>query len=115
MNAIDAHARDALLNRRRAILRLLTKNSADERTLREGIEPDWPDRALSAEIGTILERLTDRERAELTQIDAALKRISSGSYGQCEVCRGPIGRQRLRAIPEARYCVGCSEAAARLA
>ena len=48
------------------------------------------------------------ERRELDEIDAALRRIGEGRYGSCEACGGPIGRQRLRAIPEARYCLACS-------
>ena len=31
-----------------------------------------------------------------------------GRYGTCLACGGPMGLQRIRAIPEARYCVGCS-------
>ncbi|HEX8910365.1 MAG TPA: TraR/DksA C4-type zinc finger protein [Anaeromyxobacteraceae bacterium] len=46
--------------------------------------------------------------AELTEIDAALGRIADGTYGACEVCGGAIGRDRLRALPEIRRCVGCS-------
>jgi DnaK suppressor protein len=47
-------------------------------------------------------------RRELTEIDAALGRIADGSYGTCLACGGPMGLQRIRALPEARYCVGCS-------
>jgi DnaK suppressor protein len=45
---------------------------------------------------------------ELVEIDAALLRIDEGSYGRCQACGGPMGLQRIRAIPEARFCVGCS-------
>jgi len=47
--------------------------------------------------------------AEMFEIDAALARIADGSYGQCEVCGGAIGRDRLRALPAVRRCVTCSE------
>ncbi len=50
----------------------------------------------------------DEARRELAEIDAALLRIDQGSYGSCLACGGPMGLQRMRAIPEARYCVGCS-------
>ncbi|HET9597405.1 MAG TPA: TraR/DksA family transcriptional regulator [Anaeromyxobacteraceae bacterium] len=46
---------------------------------------------------------------ELVEIDAALARIADGSYGQCEVCGGAIGRDRLRALPAIRRCVTCTE------
>jgi DnaK suppressor protein len=45
---------------------------------------------------------------ELVEIDAALARIADGTYGTCEICGGAIGRDRLRALPETRRCVGCS-------
>ena len=47
-------------------------------------------------------------KRELAEIEAALQRIEQGSYGSCQACGGPMGLQRMRAIPEARYCVGCS-------
>ncbi len=47
-------------------------------------------------------------RRELLEIDAALGRISDGTYGTCEACGGAIGRDRLRALPEVRRCVSCS-------
>ena len=46
---------------------------------------------------------------ELLEIDAALARIADGTYGTCEVCGGAIGRDRLRALPEIRRCVSCSD------
>jgi RNA polymerase-binding transcription factor DksA len=45
---------------------------------------------------------------EIAAIDEALGRIAQGSYGTCLACGGPLGLQRIRAIPEARYCVACS-------
>ena len=38
-------------------------------------------------------------------IDAALARIEAGTYGTCEICGGPIGADRLRAIPWASRCI----------
>jgi RNA polymerase-binding transcription factor DksA len=51
---------------------------------------------------------TGAEGGELGEIDAALARIQDGSYGTCERCGGAIGRQRLLALPEVRYCASCS-------
>jgi len=50
----------------------------------------------------------EEARRELAEIEAALQRIEQGAYGTCLACGGPMGLQRMRAIPEARYCVGCS-------
>lgn len=46
--------------------------------------------------------------AELPEIDAALARIAAGTYGACEECGGAIGRDRLRALPLVRHCLGCA-------
>lgn len=50
----------------------------------------------------------EEARRELAEVEAALQRIEQGCYGTCLACGGPMGLQRMRAIPEARYCVGCS-------
>lgn len=47
---------------------------------------------------TILHKL----EAEIVEIDAALGRIKSGSYGICEKSGKPIPVERLKAIPYAR-------------
>lgn len=44
------------------------------------------------------------------QIDAALARLSTGAYGRCDVCSGPIPLARLRAVPFATRCVPCQSA-----
>jgi hypothetical protein len=56
-------------------------------------------------------RPTEAERREVDEIDAALARIAKGSYGHCERCGTAIGRQRLKALPEARLCRVCHDAA----
>ena len=41
----------------------------------------------------------------LAEIEAALARISDGTYGTCGVCGRPIGAERLEAIPYATLCI----------
>jgi RNA polymerase-binding transcription factor DksA len=64
---------------------------------------------------TALERLlalagegAGKAALDLAETQAALDRIASGKYGRCESCNGAIGRQRLLALPAARYCIGCA-------
>lgn len=45
----------------------------------------------------------------LDQVEKALKRIDEGTYGTCERCGGPIGKERLDAVPYATLCIGCQE------
>jgi len=96
MSRIEAEARDLLLRRRR-VLRVVPPEA------REGDSgAAWVDYEASPE------PLSETVRRELAEIEAALGRIADGRYGTCLSCGGPMGLQRLRAIPEARYCVGCS-------
>jgi DnaK suppressor protein len=46
---------------------------------------------------------------QLRMIEAALDRLNSGDYGICLGCDEPIPAKRLKALPWARYCVGCQE------
>jgi RNA polymerase-binding transcription factor DksA len=64
--------------------------------------------SLRAQLG---EGLALQERRELAEVEGALARIAAGHFGACERCGGAIGRQRLRAVPEARLCLGCASTA----
>lgn len=51
-----------------------------------------------------------REQLDTSEaIRAALGKLDDGSYGMCEGCEGPIGVERLEAIPHARACVTCQQ------
>ena len=52
-----------------------------------------------------LSSLIGAAQDQLAQIDAAMARLHSGSYGLCEVCGEPIAPARLEARPTARTCV----------
>jgi len=52
--------------------------------------------------------LMDSERKILAEIDEALGRIEDGTYGICQGGNEQIPKQRLAAIPWARYCVSCA-------
>jgi RNA polymerase-binding protein DksA len=49
----------------------------------------------------------DRDLEELRLLDAALLRVSDGTYGRCEVCDRPIELKRLEAAPHASRCIDC--------
>lgn len=94
MSRIEDEARKLLLNRRESL---------------------WPENPLAPpgpSLWTDWEAtpspLGEEQRRELAAIDDALRRISEGRYGTCLACGGALGLQRIRAIPEARYCVACS-------
>lgn len=41
------------------------------------------------------------------QIERALEKIEEGTYEQCDDCSGPVGGERLEALPFATQCVEC--------
>ena len=45
------------------------------------------------------------DASTLQQVQAALRRIENGTFGQCLIDGGPIELKRLDAIPWAPYCV----------
>ncbi len=49
-----------------------------------------------------------RHELRLLQVNAALKTIDSGAYGNCKRCEEPIAPKRLRARPEAPFCLECA-------
>ncbi len=91
LSHIETEARQLLLKRRQALWR---SQAGDREELVRAAAPD--------------EGRGDSVRIELAEIDEALGRIDEGRYGTCLSCGGPLGLQRLRAIPEARYCLSCS-------
>src|ERR1700722_10237335 len=51
------------------------------------------------------ERLATELRESLEEVDAALVRLSAGTYGTCEGGGKPIGPARLEPMPAARFCI----------
>src|ERR1700751_3178767 len=58
-------------------------------------------------------RNLDRESSLLRNVRTALARIHDGSYGVCLHCEEDIKPKRLEAVPWAKYCIRCQEAADR--
>jgi DnaK suppressor protein len=55
--------------------------------------------------------LIDKLTQMRDQVEAALKRLEQGTYGECNTCGKPIPRERLEALPFADQCVSCKSAA----
>ncbi|MCF7895113.1 MAG: TraR/DksA family transcriptional regulator [Candidatus Omnitrophica bacterium] len=53
--------------------------------------------------------LISAERKTIMEIDEALKRIDDNEYGFCQMCKKPIAKRRLDAIPYARYGTKCQK------
>ncbi|HET7014340.1 MAG TPA: TraR/DksA C4-type zinc finger protein [Streptosporangiaceae bacterium] len=55
-----------------------------------------------------LAALLSQASQQLAQVDAAIGRITDGSYGQCVNCGEPIGPARLAARPATTTCIRCA-------
>jgi RNA polymerase-binding transcription factor len=51
------------------------------------------------------EGLEENAEHVLVEIESALARIEGGTYGVCTACGGPIGEERLEAVPYATLCI----------
>ena len=58
-----------------------------------------------SQIGALVRQV----RHHLAEVEAALGRVDTGSYGVCERCGSPIGAARLDALPAARLCISCAQ------
>ena len=88
----------------------------------EGLKDDWdtryPHRNGSSGSGNLEEEADEVEEyanllpveygleTKLKNINLALGKIKKGNYGKCEKCSEKIPEERLKAIPEARFCLG---------
>jgi len=105
--------RDMLLEKRREILKNVTEFE-DEALKKSRLDASGDLSSMPihmADLGTdnyeqeFALGLMDSERKLLREIDDALGRIETKTYGVCEGTGKPIPKARLNAQPWARYCV----------
>jgi len=58
---------------------------------------------------TLFEQSSKR-RTNLRLIEAALRRMDEGSFGECAGCGNEIPARRLQALPWTQFCIRCQEA-----
>jgi DnaK suppressor protein len=75
-----------------------------------GAEEKQEDAAARRIAGDVSNAEEQHDLDELAQIDAALRRLDAGEYGDCADCGRPIGLARLRAQPAAERCGACQSA-----
>lgn len=49
--------------------------------------------------------LATQLRDQLDDVEAALRKLDEGTYGQCEVCGKAIASARLEVMPATRFCI----------
>ena len=94
-----------LVEKRDDLLKLVNNTRAND--IEENNTGDEADVASGSIEKELLFELNDNERIMLDAIEAALRKIENNTYGSCENCKKGISKQRLAAIPFARYCIEC--------
>ena len=101
----------AQLRQKRAFLLQEASQSEDEtKAIVAERESEVEELAQKDQLADLRGRLTNRGQAMIREIDTALERLATGSYGECEICGMDIGLGRLRALPTATLCVDCATA-----
>jgi RNA polymerase-binding transcription factor DksA len=79
-----------------------------DRELHKPLPADSEEQSIELENQEALQVIQKTETTEIHQIEAALKRISEGTYGTCAKCGERIDPRRLKALPTAATCISCS-------
>jgi DnaK suppressor protein len=92
-------------------LEAISKKDVNQSDGQSAIFPEFGDKPdeNAQEVGEFASMIGSQEILEktLTDIEKALKKIESGTYGVCQYCGGPIGEKRLEVRPTASSCVAC--------
>ena len=99
--------KEKLLRQRQEILTRLQDLEAEWLVLGEH-DIEIGEEAQKADLTSTFDQLDGRERDEIEQIDLALTKTESASYGICEKCHKPISLQRLEVLPATRFCIKCA-------
>ncbi|MFZ5572201.1 MAG: TraR/DksA family transcriptional regulator [Thermodesulfobacteriota bacterium] len=73
----------------------------------EDRQGDFLDRASAHMESTYKNLIRQRSVIFIHRIEQALSRIENGSFGICDECGEEIPVDRLKALPDTAYCVGC--------
>ena len=103
------HYKQLLLKHRQQILNVGLLNKSDDLHVSEEDLSDETDLATSLVQQQLSCTIRDREYSKLRKIDAALDRVSEGSYGHCDDCEEEISAKRLENQPWADLCIQHAE------
>lgn len=96
-----------LLRRRHEILPYVKPVGEDDSAGRSSF--DWRGAADDISEDFLASRLSALFERELEDIEIALRRIHSGTFGNCRACHQPIESDRLLRFPQAEFCSECKD------
>ena len=103
--------RERLLKRRDELRQRASDASAEARHEADPLSADFAEQVTQRENDDVLGAISSSARAELQQVEAALRRLAQGRYTTCSVCGSDIEPERLAAVPYTDRCRGCAEGA----
>lgn len=68
---------------------------------------DRKDDAMRGQLSALSGKQEERDRQEMREVEAALQRLDTGTYGDCESCAEPIPLSRLLVQAAATRCAAC--------
>ena len=95
-----------LRKRRHEILPVLEHLAAESCGAEGRSAPRADDAASTASVTSQLAAVYERE---LNDIDTALYRIRTGTFGYCRACHQAIEPSRLERFPRAEFCLHCKD------
>lgn len=99
--------RERLRNARAELLRTVLLTGEEMRGVGDREPGTLSEDSVRGVMTDLVASLNGRERRELDEIQEAMARLETGSFGACEICGASISLPRLRAIPWARHCLAC--------
>jgi len=98
----------SLLSRRNELRKRLGMDLEDLAHIKHSsASGDAADAAFDSSGEELASTLAELESKELAQVERAMKRLKSGSYGKCEACSLTIPVARLNALPYSTLCIKC--------
>ena len=101
--------RDKLENQRQESMRFLDRLRNESRSLDIDSAQDSADWCVVNLFKESLFEQSSQKRTTLRLIEAALDRISKGTFGICVACEEEIQTRRLQAVPWTQFCLSCQE------
>lgn len=96
--------RKKLLTQRRNLFRQVAQAEDELLWLETDVESEVEERGQEESMVRLLDRLDERAKAEIEEIDRALVKLEAGQYGRCEQCGKDILSPGWRHSPR-RPCV----------
>jgi len=109
-NRLIEEIANQLRGRRLSLLEDIAGSQRGVRALLEERGSEIEENAQKDRITSLASHLNSRDEKMIRQINATLKRIDEGTYGQCDWCEDEIGWERIRALPTTTLCIDCATA-----